>query len=293
MKSDTPVFKDAKELAETFEELKNASAPEKNKVRRRKASLTLFDVFENLRQATSREESDRIVKKHKLLSDLVAGKETRRLIHVKLNPSLVDISDEDGRVQVGDRVFDVLDEGETRELMRMMPQPEPEPGGGGSTGGTTGYVFTEAPPEDLVIALPCGPWTVLPGYPTQFFDATIGGRTVLVQLWKGSCPDYLGWAGSPGGVGAEVGLYNRHPWFPDLFWWPDAEHEKVIEFTLINPVTSAPFFSASSPGPIWWSHKWMKFQSYDQYVRDQHNNVPAKPEQYSLRSRIDGTSFEW
>ncbi len=202
-------------------------------------------------------------------------------------------ADVEGRLHVGDQEIDVLDESAMQMMMLPRPEPEPgEPGTGGSGGTTTStYIFTQLPPEEWVQGLPCGPWTVLPGYPTHFFDATIGGRVVRVQLWKGSCPDYLGQGA--GGVGAEVGIYNRDGWFPDIFWWPDFQHEKLIDFTLINPVTAAPFFSASSPVPIWWSHKWMKFPSYDQYRSDQHNNVPASTEQYILRCHIDGRLFEW
>src|SRR5215213_2054910 len=291
MKSDTPVFKDARELAETFDALRKAPPSKKKEITKGKSASTLADLFDNLRQAKSKEESDRLIKQHKLLSDLVKGKqEARRLIHIKLNPSLADISDDEGRVLVGDREFDVLKEDDTRELMRMMPEPLPDDdgggGGGGSGGGASTYSFTENPPEEWVTGLPCGPWVVLPGYPTHFFDANVGGRTVLVQLWKGSCPDYT--FSFSGGVGAEVGLYNRDAWLPQLFWWPDHEHKKTLEFTLFNPVTTAPFFSGSGSKPIWWLHKWMTFSSYDQYVRDQQNRVPAKTEEYVLRFRIDG-----
>ena len=131
----------------------------------------------------------------------------------------------------------------------------------------------------------------LRGYPTKFFDLAIGGRTVLVQLWKGSCPDYLGHGA--GGVGAEVGLYNRDAWLPKTFWWPDYQHKKTMSFTLVNPKTNAQFFSASSSVPIWWLHKWMKFPSYDQYVIDQNRNVPASTADYILRYSIQGRSFSW
>lgn len=295
MKSDTPVFKSAGELAATLDALKKTSPSKQKDITKGKTSMTLADLFESLRRAKGKQESDRLIQENKLLADLAAGKPARRLIHLKLNPALAHISDKDGRVQVGDRVFDILAERDTQDLMMMMPlpEPDPDPGGGGSGGSTSSYVFTDAPPEELVEWLPCGPWTVLPGYPTHFFDAKIGGRVVILQMWKGSCPDYLGWTGSPGGVGAEVGIYNRDSSQPHLLWWPDNQHEKLIDFTLFNPVTTQVFFSASSSAPIWWLHKWMKFPSYDQYVKDQQNRVPATTEEYVLRFRIDGKQFEW
>jgi len=293
MKSDTPVFKNAQELAGTLDAVKKVRPSNAKDVTKGKTSRTLFDVFDELRQAKNKNESERLVKKNKVLSDIVAGKgDQYQLINLKFNPSLAHVTDDEGHLVVGDREFDVLKEDDTRELMRMMPEPlpEPEPGGGGSGGGPS-YTFTENPPQELAQWLPCGPWTVLPGYPTHFFDANIGGRTVLVQLWKGSCPDYL--LQLAGGVGAEVGLYNRDMGLPHWFWWPDHQHQKMIEFTLFNPVTTAPFFTDTNPGPIWWSHKWMTFPSYDQYKRDQQNQVPGRTEDYVLRSRIDGQSFEW
>jgi hypothetical protein len=301
MKSDTPVFKNVEELANTFDALRQAPPSRKKDVTKGKATRTFFDLFDNLRQAKSKEEFDRLLKKSKLLSDLTQGKkDARGLINIKLNPSLGHITDDEGHVQVGGREFDVLNEDDARELMRMMPEPVPDfgDGDGGSGGGTPpAYIFTENPPEDWVIFLPCGPWTVLPGYPTNYLPLSLpgdfGDLPLVVQLWKGSCPDFFGWAESPGGVGAEVGLYVRDPWMPHLMWWPLYLYKQMIEFTLINPVTGVPFFSASSPNPIWWSHKWMKFPSYDQYVRDQQHKVPSRTEDYILRYRIGAMEFQW
>ena len=293
MKSDTPVFKNAQELAGTLDAVKKVHPSNAKGVTKGKTSRTLFDVFDELRQAKNKNESERLVKKNKVLSDIVAGKgDQYQFINLKFNPSLAHVTDDEGHLVVEGREFDVLKEEDTRELMRMMaePLPEPEPGGGGSGGGAS-YTFTENPPQELVQWLPCGPWTVLPGYPTHFFDANIGGRTLLVQLWKGSCPDYL--FQLAGGVGAEVGLYNRDMNIPHFFWWPDHGHQKMIEFTLVNPVTTAPFFTDTNPGPIWWSHRWMTFPSYDRYKRDQQNRVPGRTEDYILRTRIDGNSFHW
>lgn len=298
MNSNKPVFKNTEELTEVLNTLSKTSAKKRKDLPKLKDTMSLFDLFQELREAKSKEEFDSLVKHNKLLSDLIEGKvDTRRFINIKTNPLLAAVSDAEGRLHLGDQQIDVLAENGGLELM-ALPQPIPEDGEPGTGprppgGGTTSsrYIFTELPPEDWVQGLPCGPWVWLPGYPTHFFDTNIGGRTVLVQLWKGWCPDYLGQGA--GGVGAEVGIYNRDGWFPGAFWWPDYQHEKRIEFTLINPVTAGVFFTDDNPGPIWWAHKWMKFPSYDQYKIDQNNRVPASTEQYILRYQIDGRSFEW
>lgn len=291
-----PAFPSAGELAEAYRTLRRSSPAARKSIPRLRDATSLFDVFEALRQAASQSESDRLLHKHALLADLASGKQaTRRLLHVRNNPALACLADPTGKVRVDRASYDVLSEDGARQLLRLINDPElPDDGGtgGGTTGGGTSYAFTQLPPEDWAQLLPCGPWTVLPGYPTHFFDARIGGRVVLVQLWKGSCPDYFLGNGA-GGVGAEVGLYNRDAFQPTSFWWPDAAHRKIVEFTLFNPVTTAPFFSAPTSVPIWWSHKWMKFDSYDRYVRDQQGRVPASTEQYVLRCRIDGSPFEW
>lgn len=258
------------------------------------ATTSIYDILDKLRTVKDRKDFERLAGRHEAFFQMVNDQDrVAGLAHLKSNPVLACIAGETGEVAVGDDVYSVFEQEQAQTLNRMMTTPdlEPDPAPGGSTGTSTGYVFTELPPEWMVESLPCGPWTVLPGYPTKFFDTSIGGRTVLVQLWKGSCPDYLGHGA--GGVGAEVGLYNRDSWMPDTFWWPDHQHKKMIEFTLFNPKTNAQLFSARSSVPIWWSHKWMKFPSYDQYVKDQKGNVPASTAAYVLRYKIDGRSFSW
>lgn len=286
------VLEDGNELRQVFKALTaGKSALAKRKSHPRLAATTsVYDILEQLRKAKNKKDFERLAERHEAFFEMVGDhKRAAGLAHLKSNPVLACIAGETGEVAVGGEVYSVFEQEQAQTLNRMMTTPdlEPEP----LPGGTTGYVFTELPPEWMVESLPCGPWTVLPGYPTRFFDTSIGGRTVLVQLWKGSCPDYLGHGA--GGVGAEVGLYNRDAWLPDTFWWPDHQHKKMIEFTLFNPKTNAQLFSARSTVPIWWSHKWMKFPSYDQYVKDQNGNVPASTEAYVLRYKIDGRSFSW
>ena len=283
MKSNNPIFKNTAELADVLATLRKTSPNKRKDLPKLKDTTSLFDLFENLREAKSKEESNSLVKQNKLLSDLVEGKQdARRLINIKTNPLLAAVSDVEGRVHVGGHQIDILDESGMRDLM-ILP-------GGNEVSLTSTYSFTEFPPEEWVQNLPCGPLVVLPGYPTHFFDMKVGGRVIVVQLWKGSCPDAAGHGA--GGVGAEVGLYNRDTFQPGV-WWPDHEHKKMIEFTLFNPVTTGVFFTDDTAVPIWWSHKWMKFPSYDQYRIDQNHQVPASTEEYILRYRIEGRSFDW
>src|SRR5437773_11654840 len=112
-----------------------------------------------------------------------------------------------------------------------------------------------------------------PGYSTDVIEATIDGQAVVIQLWKGYCPKFLGISGKspfPGGTGAEVGIYRRIPgkarfgalsslltgglfakmldalknFADNELWWPFPELGARIEFTLINPVTGRPFLHA-------------------------------------------------
>lgn len=288
-----PVFGTPAEFADTYRQLR-AGPPSARKAHPKlRDVLSLMDVFEALRQAADKADAERLLKTHKLLGDLAAGKQDGRgLAQLRTYPVLACLADETGSVEVGGRGYDVLTPDGAQQVLRMLPTSDPiDDSGAGSAASTPSYEFVTIPPEEWTTSLPCGPWTVLPGYPTHFFDARVGGRVVLVQLWKGTCPNYLGMG--PGGVGAEVGLYNRDINLPTTYWWPDYQHKKIIEFTLFNPVTTAPFFSAPTTVPIWWAHKWMAVSSYDRYVRDQQNLVPAATEQYVLRCRIDGVPFEW
>jgi hypothetical protein len=58
--------------------------------------------------------------------------------------------------------------------------------------------------------LPCFAEMYWPGYATKCISATIANHPVVIQLWKGRCPQLLGSNDAfPGGIGAEVGIYRR------------------------------------------------------------------------------------
>jgi hypothetical protein len=161
----------------------------------------------------------------------------------------------------------------------------------------SGYTFDETSEswKQLCSALPCFAAIQWPDYDTKWFDAVINEQPVVIQLWKGYCPRFLGGLGHfPGGVGAEVGVYHRIPgkiaptslppglppnWVAaymaaistanlDL-WWPFPELKTTVEFTLTNPVTNQTFFSAGPEGPTYWLTKWMEDASYSKYQVDQ------------------------
>jgi len=158
-----------------------------------------------------------------------------------------------------------------------------------------------------------------PGYATDVIDTTINGQAVVIQLWKGYCPQFLGLLGVtsfPGGYGAEVGIYRRIPGkarpsatsllsflngdfaakvvnavsnFADNdLWWPFPELGATMEFTMINPVTGQVFLRAG-PQTGYWLTKWMEEGAYRDYKRD--HAVPASPTDYILDYRINGKHY--
>jgi len=143
----------------------------------------------------------------------------------------------------------------------------------------------------------------------------IDGKPVVIQLWKGTCQKFAGLQEFPGGIGAEVGVYHRIPgrarptslpFLPPAFaqfildsianladdqlWWAFPELSPKIAFTLINPVTNQPFFSAGSE-VSYWLNKWMDDDSYKQYQHDHPNQTPTTPTEYLLRYVINGKNY--
>jgi hypothetical protein len=178
------------------------------------------------------------------------------------------------------------------------------------------YVETSESWKALCSQLPCFTALQWPGYSTLVIDDEIDGETVVIQLWKGWCPQFLG-STLPGGVGAEVGVYRRMrgslrirslPLMPKFaedyvraklgeftdreFWWPFPELGAELEFTLINPVTDAPVFSAG-PETSYWLAKWMSLGSYARYALKQTGRVPLLVDNYILEYSINGRPGRW
>ena len=194
----------------------------------------------------------------------------------------------------------------------------------------TGYKFVETS-DDLkqaAAALPCFKALHWPDYATDIVEDTINGKPVVIQLWKGWCQQFLSSPNFPGGVGAEVGIYERvtgkgfpaerPDWCPQAlwlflqqksklangdFWWPVAEQNEV-EWELINPVNNTVAFRAG-PQKTYWRNKWMDNESYAQYEKDQgkkwsllpawfpwNTQTPKLAVNYILSYKINGKSYQ-
>jgi hypothetical protein len=178
------------------------------------------------------------------------------------------------------------------------------------------YVETSESWKALCSQLPCFTALQWPGYSTLVIDDEIDGENVVIQLWKGWCPQFLG-STLPGGIGAEVGVYRRRrgslrlrslPLVPKFaadyvrarlgeftdreFWWPFPELEAELEFTLVNPVTGDPVFSAG-PETSYWLAKWMSLSSYARYAFRDRLRVPMLVDNYTLEYSINGRPGCW
>ncbi|HLM24171.1 MAG TPA: hypothetical protein VK274_03900 [Pyrinomonadaceae bacterium] len=75
----------------------------------------------------------------------------------------------------------------------------------------TGYKYVETSDElkAAAAALPCFKALQWPDYDSDIVEDTINGKPVVIQLWKGWCQQFLSSPNFPGGVGAEIGIYER------------------------------------------------------------------------------------
>jgi len=184
--------------------------------------------------------------------------------------------------------------------------------------GEGGYSYNETSEswKQMCTAFPCFLALQWPGYATAIVEDVINGQAVVIQLWKGLCSKFLGFAGVnyfPGGVGAEVGIYRRIPGkirptslplppgpittqisnalktFADNdLWWPFPELGATIDCTFINPVTNEPVFGAG-PETTYWLTKWMDENRYAQYQKDK--PTPPNYTDYILEYRINGKKY--
>jgi hypothetical protein len=179
------------------------------------------------------------------------------------------------------------------------------------------YVETSESWKVLCSQLPCFSALHWPGYATAVIDDEVDGERVVIQLWKGLIPQLPGVSFFPGGIGAEVGVYRRIPGalrlrslpvlpgpaerfvlgtlgvFTDSeFWWPFPELQAELKFTLINPVSGEPVFSAG-PETSYWLAKWMGQGSYLRYCVHHRARVPLRPDSYVLEYSINGRPGRW
>ncbi len=173
-----------------------------------------------------------------------------------------------------------------------------------------GYRFVETSEEwkQACTVLPCFEEVAWPDYATAVVEDNINGKPVVIQLWKGWCQQFLGRDDFPGGIGGEVGIYERvsgkgfpaerPDFFPELmwnflhgasklagghFWWPVAELNEV-EFDFINPITDTVMFHAG-PEKTYWMNKWMDTGSYDVYRHTQGKRWSWLPEWFPKNSQ--------
>lgn len=192
-----------------------------------------------------------------------------------------------------------------------------------------GYQYNETSVEwkQACSVLPCFKEVKWPDYGTAVIEDTIDGKPIVIQLWKGWCQQFLGSDDFPGGIGGEVGIYERvsgkgfpherPDFFPapmwtflrnasklagGEFWWPvNEKHE--IEFDFINPVTNTVMFHAG-PQKTYWLTKWMDTESYDDYQRSQgkrwsllpswipkNSRTPALAVNYVMEYKINGKTY--
>lgn len=168
-----------------------------------------------------------------------------------------------------------------------------------------------------------------PDYSTKVIDDTINGQPRVIQLWKGLC-EHLG-DEMPGGVGGEVGIYERIPGRtfptskPDFlpsqfwdflvtriqeeevndFWWPISDQNEV-EFDFINSVTNATIFHAG-PETTYWMNKWIDDGGYERYKKSQrkkhwwlpagfpgNSKTPKFASQNTMNFKINGKAYpQW
>lgn len=205
-----------------------------------------------------------------------------------------------------------------------MPIPSPTVATTDSRGYS--YVSVSKSWADLCQNLPCFRALSWPGYATRVDEVTINGQAVVIQLWKGWCPKFLGeipgalgGANFPGGVGAEVGIYRRIPrkakptslpFLPrpieklvinlieslsaNELWWPAPELNPQIQFRLINPVTKKIFFEGAPPVTNqYWLCKWMNDSSYSKYQADQGKRWRWLPAWVPFNSNTPAASWDY
>src|SRR5215475_9280634 len=99
----------------------------------------------------------------------------------------------------------------------------------------TGYKYVETADwwKDACSVLPCFAAIHWPDYSTKVIEETINGKPVVIQLWKGWIPQLFD--EQLGGVGGEVGIYERVPGRKFPTSKPDFFPSRMWEF-LVNTV---------------------------------------------------------
>jgi hypothetical protein len=168
------------------------------------------------------------------------------------------------------------------------------------------YVAISDSWKRMCMDLPCSKRVAIPGlYKQQYLHTKIDGQNIVIQAWKGHCPQ--GYRELPGGIGGEVGVYRviegkqipdvldlpRINEFPAVvrpvvakivsrvlkelvevaeanaeWWWPYPEINGQIEMRLVHPDHESELFRAD---PIekaggYWMSRWMTYDSYQRFI---------------------------
>ncbi|HXU04601.1 MAG TPA: hypothetical protein VN903_26750 [Polyangia bacterium] len=156
-----------------------------------------------------------------------------------------------------------------------------------------------------------------PDYATKVVDTVIDGQPVVIQLWKGWCQRFLGRDDFPGGIGAEVAVYQRINGktppdnlpsvsdnaanillrtiarvAPHELWWPYPALATRISFQMVHPNSTRVFFTAPVE-TTYWRNRWMDPTDYEKYRAAIGHDVPSLSAEYQLQYEINGTRYVW
>ena len=185
--------------------------------------------------------------------------------------------------------------------------------------------------KQMCLGIPDSPRVRFPGYQTGWLDTQINGQDVVLQVWKGNCLDPV--PGLPGGVGGEVGIYQRVPGrqMPSVLeipipaeiptvlhpivrhvvsamiedavkaldsgipiWWPYPQLGAQIDMTLLDPKSGAAFLVATPPEPA--NGYWMsRWMRYDSYLpyAVAQGANLPAPTDYVMQFQIGNRKFRW
>ena len=194
-----------------------------------------------------------------------------QIVFPKINLLFASLANTDGEIKIGDEIYNFLDEEVALKTTKLFLDYYK------NRNQEKWDIFVTIP-DFLPILIPMSAAHFIPiWYPTAFYTTNIGGRSVIVQLWKGYCPGIFGYAG---GVGAEVGLYRRASW-TNRIWYPDYRNKKDISYKLIRRSNNNEIYSFSRH--TWWLNRWKK-----NWV-----GLPMTGNSYRLDYTIDGVRRIW
>ena len=160
------------------------------------------------------------------------------------------------------------------------------------------YEYIEVAPEwkKVCSVLPLNARvTSWPGYRTQVYrDVMIAGcGPLIIQPWKGWCQRFGGAKADsfPGGIGAEVGVYELiDPRHQDV-WIPYTKKLFPLRFRLIHPFTKEIFFTSKTE-TSYWVTRWMAREGYKHY-KDVHSLHPLEPDHFVQEFWVGDMHFVW